>query len=491
MNKLCVVGLAALVTVTACDGLKEAMTAHVDVAARAGSQELSVQRLGDLMGKSQVPLRKDVAQQIADVWVNYQLAAKAAAEGETFKDTTILDKAMSPIFARSRQDKWYQVVSASWKLDTTNLEQHFNSGELLAASHILFQLPQGQKDSAADKAGVPVDISVKRKAESVLKQTNSANFAAMAKKYGSDATKDQGGSLGVFPPAKMIPEFSRAVAALKPGEIGPLVQTQFGYHIVRRNTYAESKDAFRAAWDTLQKQKAESTYVANVQKSGNIQVKPNAAKTVKDVAADLSAHADDKTAVATSVVGNYTAGQVAKVISGSPQPEQLRAQIQSAPDSLIPYFIKNLVQNELFLRQADSAKVKLDSSEVSSIRQAFRMMEMNVWAGLHVMPEQLQDSAKTVAEKERLAAARVDTYLDRLLQQQEQFVDVPAPLASALRDKYDGKVYSAGIDRALQAAQKIRTVTDSARAARQPKSAVPMPGAPTDTSKPPAGAKKG
>ena len=325
MNKLCVVGLAALVTVTACDGLKEAMTAHVDVAARAGSQELSVQRLGDLMGKSQVPLRKDVAQQIADVWVNYQLAAKAAAEGETFKDTTILDKAMSPIFARSRQDKWYQVVSASWKLDTTNLEQHFNSGELLAASHILFQLPQGQKDSAADKAGVPVDISVKRKAESVLKQTNSANFAAMAKKYGSDATKDQGGSLGVFPPAKMIPEFSRAVAALKPGEIGPLVQTQFGYHIVRRNTYAESKDAFRAAWDTLQKQKAESTYVANVQKSGNIQVKPNAAKTVKDVAADLSAHADDKTAVATSVVGNYTAGQVAKVISGSPQPEQLRA----------------------------------------------------------------------------------------------------------------------------------------------------------------------
>ena len=113
MNKLCVVGLAALVTVTACDGLKEAMTAHVDVAARAGSQELSVQRLGDLMGKSQVPLRKDVAQQIADVWVNYQLAAKAAAEGETFKDTTILDKAMSPIFARSRQDKWYQVVSAS------------------------------------------------------------------------------------------------------------------------------------------------------------------------------------------------------------------------------------------------------------------------------------------------------------------------------------------------------------------------------------------
>jgi peptidyl-prolyl cis-trans isomerase D len=483
MTKLCVAGLAALVTVTACDGLKEAMTAHVDVAARAGSQELSVQRLADLMGKSQIPLRKDVAQQIAEVWVNYQLAAKASANSETFKDTTVLDKAMSPVFARSRQDKWYQVVSKSWKIDTTNLEQHFNSGELLAASHILFQVPQGQKPTGSD--------SIKRKAESVLKQTNAANFAAMAKKYGSDATKDQGGSLGVFPPAKMIAEFSKAVTALKPGEIGPLVQTQFGYHIVRRNTYAESKDAFRAVWDTLQRQKAESAYVANVEKSGNIQVKPTAAKTVKDVAADVSAHTDDRTVIATSVMGNYTAGQVAQVITSSPSPDQLRSQIQQAQDSLIPYFIRSVVRNELFLRQADSAKVKLDSSEVSSIRQAFRMMEMNVWAGLHVLPEQLVDSAKTVAEKERLAATRIDTYLDRLLQQQEQFVDVQSPLASALRDRYNGKVYSAGLDRAVQAAQKIRAVSDSARAARQPKSAVPMPPAPADTSKPPAGAKKG
>ena len=281
MNKLCVAGLAALVavTVTACDGLKEAMTAHVDVAARAGSQELSVQRLADLMGKSQVPLRKDVAQQIADVWVNYQLAAKAAADGETFKDTTVLDKAMSPIFARSRQDKWYQVVSASWKLDTTNLEQHFNSGQLLAASHILFQLPQGQKDSAADKAGVPVDISVKRKAESVLKQTNSANFAAMAKKYGSDATKDQGGSLGVFPPAKMIPEFSKAVAALKPGEIGPLVQTQFGYHIirvddVRTKTLAQVHAQLAQQITQQRQQQAFQTYVQRRVKASDIVVNP-------------------------------------------------------------------------------------------------------------------------------------------------------------------------------------------------------------------------
>ena len=41
--------LGALVALAACDGFKEAMTAHVDVVARAGSQELSVNRLADLL----------------------------------------------------------------------------------------------------------------------------------------------------------------------------------------------------------------------------------------------------------------------------------------------------------------------------------------------------------------------------------------------------------------------------------------------------------
>lgn len=55
MNTVRIAALAALVPLMACDGLKEAMTAHVDVVARAESQELSVERLADLMGNSQVP----------------------------------------------------------------------------------------------------------------------------------------------------------------------------------------------------------------------------------------------------------------------------------------------------------------------------------------------------------------------------------------------------------------------------------------------------
>jgi hypothetical protein len=48
-----------------------------------------------------------------------------------------------------------------------------------------------------------------------------------------------------------------------------------------------------------------------------------------------------------------------------------------------------------------------------------------------------------------------------------------------LMDKYDAKINAAGIDRAVERAGKLRASADSARTAGQPKSAVPLPGAPS------------
>ena len=76
-------------TLAACDGLKEALTAHVDVVARAGSQELSVTRLSDMLGnaKIQIPINKDVATLVArDLWVPYQLLGTAGAHGDSLND---------------------------------------------------------------------------------------------------------------------------------------------------------------------------------------------------------------------------------------------------------------------------------------------------------------------------------------------------------------------------------------------------------------------
>ena len=468
MNKARIAALAALVSVTACEGLKEAMTAHVDVVARAEKQELSVQRLADMLSRSQIPMSKQVIEQVAEYWVSYQLLAKAASVGDSMTDTVLIDKVMEPVYTQSKNQKWMAIVQQGYKIDTSNMEAAYNEGKhFLSAKHILFQVPQGQAATGSD--------SIMKRAEAVRRQANDKNFAALAKQHGSDGTKDQGGDLGVFPPQQMIPEFSAAVAALKPGEIGPLVHTQYGYHIVRRNTFAEAREQFTALYTQTLQQTAQSTFFANLEAAHKVEVKPNAGKVVKEVSAEPAAHKNDRTVIATSSLGNFTAGEVARFIHAAPQNDRLRQQIEAAPDSQIPIFVRSLVANDLLLKQADSAGIKMDTTEVQAIRNAFKGLVRNTWAGLHISPELLADSAKTPAEKERLAASRVDGYLGRLLQGQETFVDVPAPLADALREKYDGSIKPAGIARALEVSQKTKAAADSSRAAAQPKSAVPMP----------------
>jgi hypothetical protein len=402
--------------------------------------------------------------------VNYQLLAKAAAENDSLTDPKLVDEAMWPVYTREKTTKWFQSMEGKFSPDTSNLEAKFNEGALVGAKHILFQSPQGQEATGSD--------SVRRKAEAVLKQTTAANFGAMAKQYGSDGTKDRGGDLGLFPKGAMVAEFDSAVRALRPGEIGPLVKTQYGYHIIRRSTWNEVKDNFSRQYVQIAKRQAESTFVANMDSAGKYEVKPNAAKAVKEMAASPEDHRDDETVIATSRAGELTVGRTLKWLKSFPQGDQIRMQLQQAPDSVIPVFVKNILRNEYFLYLADSAKVALDTAEVGNVRRSFTSLVGNSWAGLRVAPHMLGDSAKTPSERERVAAARVDDYLERLVMQQEQYVEIPPPLQDALRAKYDGKVNAAGLDRAVQAALKIRATADSARAAQQPKSAVPMPKAP-------------
>src|SRR3954469_11105957 len=100
MRSRALIGIAAAcMAVTACGGLKDALTAHVDVVARAGSQELSVTRLGDMLGgaKIPVPVTRDNAAILTDIWTGYQQLAYAAAHGDSLNDKKAIDLALAPI----------------------------------------------------------------------------------------------------------------------------------------------------------------------------------------------------------------------------------------------------------------------------------------------------------------------------------------------------------------------------------------------------------
>ena len=455
-----------------CDSLKSALTSHVDVAAKAGSHELSSRKLAEMMATAQMPPRKDLAMAVANLWVNYQLLGEAGARADTAASNSVVDEAMWAQIAQSRLRKFQTEMQKSAKpTEGPAIEKAYNDGDgLFVARHILVM--------ADSKTLKPDQIEAKRKeADGIRKQLTPANFVAMVKKYSGDpGSKDKGGEY-VFPHGQMMKEFEDGTKNTKPGEISPLVQTSYGFHIILRETYAEAKPKFDSAYQSVVRQKAESTYVAGLDKAANIKVKDGAAKVVKAIAEDVDSYRTDKTVLASSNSLDLRASRVAHWVAAFPAQMQIRKQLMQAPDSSVPDFLKNLMRNELLLKSADSAKISVEPAEMEQIRTAFRASVQNSMNGLGLLPSQLADSAKSSGDREKLAASRVEAYMAKLLKNEAQFVDVSEPVALAMRRKYDAKVSLAGIDKAMALAVDVKAKADSVANANMPKSEVPMPGA--------------
>ncbi len=472
-SSLLVLALGAT-TLVACDGLKEALTAHVDVAAKAGKQELSVTRLSSLMGKSQlqIPVTRDVALVIArDLWTPYQLLALSAAHGDSLSDPKAIDAAASAMMENTRIGRFLEQVSASFAADSGSEASYAAAkGDLVAARHILFTVPQGAPAAVKD--------SVRRKAESVRAQLTPANFGAMANQYSQDPgnAEKKGGDLGVFPRTMMVKPFSDALLTLKPGEISPLVETQFGYHIIQRSTWEQARTQYLQQASGRGRQVAESTYIASAQTAAKVSLKSDAAATMKEVAKDPLAHRGDKTAVATYSGGTLTAGRLALVLLAAPQSPRVQQQIQTAPDSLVRSYVTSMAQREVLLARADSAKSAMTTEELAGLHRDFAQLVASLETAIGIEPATLAAAGKTAEERERIAAEKVEAFIDRIMAGQAQPVPVPVPLQLVLLNKYDAKVNSTGIDRAVEQAVKVRQISDSTRAASQPQSAVPLPG---------------
>jgi hypothetical protein len=467
---------ASTIVVVGCDGLKEAFTAHVDVAARAGSQELSVTRLAELLGGSRlgVPVTRENAGILADLWANYQLMGMAAARGDSLNDPKTIDEAAAGFVASVRVRKLMDSVARTWPRDTANATAYGQAaGDLFAARHILFGTQPTMTPQQRD--------SVRRVAEGVRAQVTATNFAQMAGRHTTEpGGKERGGMLGVFPRGQMVKPFSDAVAAARPGEVSPgLVETQFGYHIVQRLPYdLVPKDDFARAYSQATQQRAESAYYATLTERAKLEIKGDAPATLKRAAREASEHRKDRATLATFQGGELTVGRMLQWVASLPNPQRIFQQLEAAPDSAVRGFVRDVARQELLLREADRGKVVFTAQERAQLARDWAQLVAMVWQGLGVDPKSLADSAKSVPERERLAAARIEGVMDRIMNGQGQMVPIPMPLATALDEKYDASINRAGLDRATERAAKIRASADSARAAQQPRSEVPIPGVP-------------
>jgi peptidyl-prolyl cis-trans isomerase C len=151
--------------------------------------------------------------------------------------------------------------------------ERFQQPEAVHASHVLITVPQGA--DAATKA------AARAKAEDVLKQARAgADFAKLARTYSNDASAPRGGDLGFFPKGQMAPTFEAAAFALAPNQISDVVETPFGFHVIKmlEKRTAQSVPFGQAAPQIEQylRQEQQQTktraFVQQLRAKGNVQV---------------------------------------------------------------------------------------------------------------------------------------------------------------------------------------------------------------------------
>lgn len=107
-----------------------------------------------------------------------------------------------------------------------NNRQSFTTKAQKKASHILVSVEQSASEKERNKA--------KSKAEDLLKQLkDGADFAELAKAESEGPSSKQGGDLGFFSKGQMAPAFEEAAFALEEGELSDVVETRFGYHVIK------------------------------------------------------------------------------------------------------------------------------------------------------------------------------------------------------------------------------------------------------------------
>jgi peptidyl-prolyl cis-trans isomerase C len=150
--------------------------------------------------------------------------------------------------------------------------EFFKQPEQVNASHILIKV--NENASEAQKAEARKKIQ-----EVQQKLQKGEDFETLAKTYSEGPSAPKGGNLGYFRRGQMVKPFEDAAFKLKPGETSDIVETRFGYHLIKvvdkqpekTLAYAEIKDRLN---ELLKKQKLETEvdlYIENLRKDAKIE----------------------------------------------------------------------------------------------------------------------------------------------------------------------------------------------------------------------------
>lgn len=467
--------LAASVLVAAgCSSLGDLFSAHADVAATAAGQSLTAEALAAMMGKAKgAQMNAETAEFIATVWSDYTLFAQAVATNELRTDSATVAAVLWPQVAEAKGAIWYDTLAARrGKAPAGAADSVFLADTVRVLQHILFGVQATA--SPADRA------AARKKAQLALAQLQTgANFALLA----SQLSDDQGSKVdgGWLPPAKKgayVTAFDSAAWRLAPGQMTGLVETPFGYHIIRRPTMDESRDRVLAFLAQDAARRLDSIYMDSLAVQYNLVVSENAPALMRTGLEDKSGMRKSKKSIAKYKGGNLTVAEYLRWLSALPP--QFGAQVKDASDEQLNQFARALATNQLLLHQADSAGITLPPDQWRAMEASYKGIVDTIKVAVGLGPE-VTDSNVAVVERQKVAQLRVEAFFNAVFAQTARLRPLPGALGQVLRDQEGAKISPAGITRAVEiaaAAQVMNAAGGDSAGALRPSAGPPPVGAP-------------
>ena len=125
--------------------------------------------------------------------------------------------------------QFVQKITVSDKDSKAYYDSHpdlFKQPEQVRARHILIKVDPGGDESQK--------VEARKKMEKIQGRVQKGeDFAALAKEFSEGPSSAKGGDLGYFGRGQMVKPFEEAAFTLRPGEVSDIVETKFGYHLIK------------------------------------------------------------------------------------------------------------------------------------------------------------------------------------------------------------------------------------------------------------------
>jgi hypothetical protein len=437
----------ALAAVAGCSDFRNLVKAHADEAATAGALRLTPDRLAEILtGPKGIRLSSDAAEYVTGLWLDYALFAGAVAEHKLPADSQAVADALWPEVANIRASRWFDsVVARNLSLTDAGLDSVFTSGPLRVFQHILFPVSQ---------TATPEERAVAHKqAEAALDQIKAgANFGGLASRLSKDQASAQ--DSGYLPPARkgqFMVSFDSAGWTLAPGQVSGIVQTPYGYHIIRRPTLADARSRFEEAARQVVRARVDSVYFDSLAQVKQLKVGGNIAPRIREAIDDIEGSRGSKDRLISWKGGELTVGGLLRWVAQLPPP--YRVQVTQMPDTSLARWARIVAQNEMALQDAKDAGVGPTPIEWGQLEQQYKAQVDSLKSEMGLGSD-VSDTSVTLAHRNEIAALRLKTYFDQIIQGKVRARPLPASLGDVLRDRLEHHIYQAGVQRGLELAQR-------------------------------------